>query len=167
MPCLQYEEPTSEVQALREKIELERSHKAPWLRDLAAQQGQSSIAMNGRAGEQLPTSLALCAEELARAQKQLHIPKQQVKAGLPVPGWPLYRIRKPVEVNMLRTTYECNQEPSEMRSCVHTHEEDPQDFHCLSMLHHLFSNGSTFKHVYLIAESAMINNRSGFCGRVC
>lgn len=75
---LQYEEPTDDVQALREKVELERSHLVPWLRELAALQGQNSIAMNGSAGDQVPTSLALCAAELARAQQALLIPKQQV-----------------------------------------------------------------------------------------
>lgn len=75
---VQYEEPTEDVQGLREKIELERSELAPWLRESAVKLGEASTAMNGHAGEQLPISLALSAEQLSRAQKQLRIPKQQV-----------------------------------------------------------------------------------------
>ena len=88
--CLQYEEPTDEVQSLRDKVELDRCHLASWLRDLAVLQGESSRAMNGSAADQLPSSLALSAEDLLRAQKQLHIPKQQVHASscrpLPIPS---------------------------------------------------------------------------------
>jgi len=77
--CLQYEEPTEEVQALREKIEVERCTAAPWLKDLAAQHGDVSVSMNGSAGDQAPSSLALTCQQLLKAQKELRVPKQQVR----------------------------------------------------------------------------------------
>ena len=66
------------MQALREKIELERCHMSPWLTSLAVEEGKSSLALNGLAVDQLPASLALSAEHLALAQKEMRIPKQQV-----------------------------------------------------------------------------------------
>ena len=66
------------MQALREKIELERCHLSPWLLALAVEEGKSSLALNGLAVDQLPASLALSADHLALAQKEMRIPKQQV-----------------------------------------------------------------------------------------
>ena len=66
------------MQALREKVELDRCHLSPWLLDLAVEEGKSSIALNGNAGGQLPASLALSREHLTLAQKEMRIPKQQV-----------------------------------------------------------------------------------------
>lgn len=74
-----YEEPTEEVQVLREKMEVERCAKAPWLKDLAARHGKVSVGMNGSAGTQLPSSLALNCQQLIKAQKELRVPKQQVR----------------------------------------------------------------------------------------
>lgn len=76
---MQYEEPTEEVEVMREKIELKRAMPLTWLQQMAASQADVSVAMNGTAGNQHPASLALGLEHIARAQRELHIPKQQVQ----------------------------------------------------------------------------------------
>lgn len=76
--ALQYEDPTEEVQSMRETIELERHRLAPWLEELAVHQAESAAATNCSTSVQVPTSLALSTEDILRAQKQLRVPKQQV-----------------------------------------------------------------------------------------
>lgn len=63
---------------MRERIELRRALRLPWLVQLASERDATSVAMNGSAGSQPPSSLALDAQNLARAQKELRIPKQEV-----------------------------------------------------------------------------------------
>ena len=74
---MQYEEPTEYVQSMRERIELKRTAALPWLRDLAARQEASVVAMNGSAATQAPATLALSSDHVTRAQKELRFSKQQ------------------------------------------------------------------------------------------
>ena len=79
---MQYEEPTEYVQAMRERIELKRAAALPWLRDLAAQQGASSVPINGSAATHAPVTLALSSNNVTRAQKELRFSKQQASLVL-------------------------------------------------------------------------------------
>lgn len=69
---------------MRERLEVERAARLPWLVQLAAERKDASVAMNGSAASQPPRSLALSPAQVARAQKELRIPKQQVgRSGNP------------------------------------------------------------------------------------
>ena len=77
-----YEEPTEYVQAMRERIALKRAAALPWLRDLAARQGASSVPSNGSAATHAPATLALSSDNVTRAQKELRFSKQQASLVL-------------------------------------------------------------------------------------
>ncbi|KAK9839470.1 hypothetical protein WJX81_003999 [Elliptochloris bilobata] len=99
-----YEEPTDALQALRESVELAAAAALPWLRErasaavaalppdapaangAAAGVGAKEAAQNADPGDSHPASgadavpprLALAAADVARAQGELRLPKQQV-----------------------------------------------------------------------------------------
>lgn len=75
---MQYEDPTEDVEVLRERIELERCKRCEWLVKLAAEQQQAFTALNGHAGGQPLSSVALPPEQAKQAQKELRLTKQQV-----------------------------------------------------------------------------------------
>ena len=52
---MQYEDPTDNIQSIREKLELERAARLEWLRAAAATCAHSCAAVNGSAQVSLPT----------------------------------------------------------------------------------------------------------------
>ena len=75
---MQYEDPTEDVETMRDKIEAERCEGCEWLTKLAAEQQQSLAEMNGHAEEAPLKGVALSGENIKRAQKELRLTKQQV-----------------------------------------------------------------------------------------
>lgn len=76
---LQYEEPTSEVELMREKLELDRCSKCSWLVKLAEQQYQAVASVNGGTSDAPLTGIALPADLVKKAQRELRLTKQQVQ----------------------------------------------------------------------------------------
>ncbi|EIE27453.1 acyl-CoA N-acyltransferase [Coccomyxa subellipsoidea C-169] len=99
-----YEDPTDTVQLIRERVELQRAVKLPWLADLAASTAKAlggsptaAASSNGATppeanGAEAPVSPMLQPKDQARAQADLRITRKQVRKLWEVllsaqPGW--------------------------------------------------------------------------------